>query len=614
MNNIKKSISQVFHNGLQSFSKFPAAMGSALAFALVTMVRIQIDWPQQEAYNFLFNCLHLAFAFGSIFGLAAVTFERVKYKTQKTFSIANIVVVIGVAAAFSLLYAFGKTNPDLDYARIVRVKDLAAARISVAMLISFLGFIVFASYPKEESSFSKALFMVHKAFFTALIYGGVIEGGASAVAGAIQGLLYNAMSYKVYMYIATVAGFVAYAIFVGYFPEFGKGEIDEKRETAQKQPRFIEVLFEYILVPIALALTVVLLLWSGKTIIASEEVNFVRLSGIATSYAFIGIWLHIMLSDKDQGLAGFYKKVYPFAALVIMGFEARALFVQLSKWGLKTTEYSFILMWIFVVVTLILLIIKGSRAHIPSVILLSILALIAVTPIIGYYSLPVTIQVGRLEKMLTEEGLLVNEKLTPAPGEIPKERRIAITDSVDFLIRRQDNALPDWFDKKLEDGQVFKEKLGFDKTWPEPDFEPGLSQGTYLSLPTGALDIGDYRWAINMMGSSKGSGPVTLDGQNGQYKVYWEVPQSNIPSLKIELNDKTIIQQNMNIYFDRIIEKYPPGESPDNVGSFEDMTLKLSSKEVDLLLMFEYVNISLYPEKDDISYWLDIRTIYMNEK
>ena len=78
MNNIKKSISQVFHNGLQSFSKFPAAMGSALAFALVTMVRIQIDWPQQEAYNFLFNCLHLAFAFGSIFGLAAVTFERVK--------------------------------------------------------------------------------------------------------------------------------------------------------------------------------------------------------------------------------------------------------------------------------------------------------------------------------------------------------------------------------------------------------------------------------------------------------------------------------------------------------------------------------------------------------
>ncbi len=67
MNVVMASISQVFKGSIKAFQTFPVTIGSALAFAVVKMIRIQLDWPQQEPYKFLFNSLHWAFCFGSHF-------------------------------------------------------------------------------------------------------------------------------------------------------------------------------------------------------------------------------------------------------------------------------------------------------------------------------------------------------------------------------------------------------------------------------------------------------------------------------------------------------------------------------------------------------------------
>lgn len=614
MNAFTKSMTQILEGAARSFRTFPAAMANALAFAIVTMVRIQMDWPQQEAYNFLFNCLHLSFALGAIFSLTAITAAKSRYNDAKSFGIANILGAAVVVVTFLLLYFFGGTDPSLETARVVRVTGIAAARVSAAMFISLLAFIVLASYPKDQSDFARSFFMTHKAFFIAIIYGGVMEAGGAGVAGAVQGLLYRGMSEKVYMYIATIAGFLAYAIFMGYFPDFRKGAVDEKREVAQKQPRFIEILFEYIMIPIALALTVVLLLWSGKTLVTGENVSFFRLSSIATSYAFVGIWLHIMVTHSESGLARFYRRTFPFAALVILGFEARALLIQLGKSGLKTAEYSFTLLWIVSVTAAVLLIIKKAKAHTPIVVLTCALAAFSVLPIVGYYALPVTAQVSRLEKLLTAENMLQDGKLVPAAAEPEKKVRESITDAVSYLAYAEDAKLPDWFDKRLSESDVFREKLGFEQTYPEPEEEPGGYTGTHLWLQPGAIDIGNYRWAVNIQGE-KAAEPITLEGERGTYAVSWTIqPRADVPTLKIELDNRVILEQNMNEYFDRITKKYPPGQSNQKEATFEDMSLELESPEIKVLLVFNSVDINVDPQRDEISYWTDLRMIYISEK
>ncbi|AHM58127.1 hypothetical protein EAL2_808p06240 (plasmid) [Peptoclostridium acidaminophilum DSM 3953] len=614
MSAFTKSISQIFEGAVKSVKTFPAAIASALAFAIVTMVRIQLDWPEQEAYNFLFNCLHLSFALGAIFSLTAITAAQSRYNDAKSFMIANLMGIVVVVATFLMLYFFGGTDPSVDASRYARVTVLAATRVSAAMLVSFLAFIVLAGYPKEQSDFSRSFFMTHKAFFIAMIYGGVIEAGGAGVAGAVQGLLYRDMSGKVYMYIATIAGFLAYAIFIGYFPDFRKGAVDEKREVAQKQPRFIEILFEYIMIPIAMALTVVLLLWSGKTIVTGEVVPFIRLSAIATSYAVIGTWLHIMVTHSEAGIAKFYRKIYPFTALVILAFEARSLLMQLGKSGLKTAEYSFILIWIIAVTAAILLIFRKAKAHKPIIVLACALAVFSVLPLVGYHALPVASQVSRLENILVSQNMLEGGKLIPAKSEPEKTVKEAITDAVVFLAYAPDAKLPVWFDKSLGQSDVFKERLGFEQTYPEPDYEPGGGYlGTHLSLPAEAIDISEYRWAVNMQGE-KETAAVTIQGEKGTYRIEWRVDsQTRIPTINIRLGERVIIEQNLNAYIDRITEKYPPGKSESRKATFEDMSYRLETPEVTVLLVFNNVDISVDPERDNIDYWFDLRMLFMNE-
>lgn len=617
MNTFIKSISQILKGSAKAFQTFPATIICAVLFSIVTIIRIHLEWQDQEAYNFLFNCLHWSFALGAIFSLAAITATKSRLNNTKSFLVSNMLGAAVVIITFLSLYFWGGTELTEKGSRIVSVNFISASRVSTAMLVSLITFIVLAGYPKEQSDFSRSFFMTHKAFFIALLYGIVIMSGASGVAGAVRALLYRAMSEKVYMYIATLSGFLAFTIFVGYFPDFSKGVTDERREIAQKQPRFIEVLFEYIMIPIMIAMTAVLILWAGKTVLGGMEASFIRLSSIATAYAFYGIWLHIMVTRYQTGLAKFYRKIYPIASLLILAFEIWAIAIQLQRFGLMTAEYIFIVTCIITFSSTVLLLIIKEKSHIMIAALVSIMAIITVLPSVGIQDMPISSQINRLENLLMSQGMFDDNKIIPAKAEPEKTVREQITSSVEFIASTDTNKIPLWFDKELLSDQIFKEKMGFEKTRPAPDeiFEPGPYMGTNLYLSPGAVDISGYQWAVQFQeGFKPGADYVALDGNKGKYKIYWTInAPNNVPNLKILFNDRTIIENDMNDYLDRISEKYPPGKSVQQEAGFEDMSLKLETPEITTLLVFRNVDINLDPSRDEINYWIYLDSIYIKE-
>jgi hypothetical protein len=497
------------------------------------------------------------------------------------------------------------------------VSDLAAARVSAAIFVSMIAFIVIAGYPKEQSDFSRSFFMTHKAFFIAILYGIVIMSGTSGVAGAVRTLLYRRLSSKVFMYIGTIAGFLAFTIFLGYFPDFRKGNTDEHREVAQKHPRFVEVLFEYIMIPIMLALTIVLMAWAGKTVMTGMGSSFVRLSSIASSFAFGGIWLHIMVTHYKTGLASFYRKVYPLAALIILAFEAWALVTQLQKSGLKITEYIFIMIWVVAFGSALLLIFLKERAHFAIAALTCVIAVISVMPFVGYRPMTVSAQVSRLEKLLSRQGMLSGEKISPAASEPDRNARESITDAVSYLANVQDAKLPPWFDRNLRESDVFMSKFGFAQTWPEPEsiYQPGENMGTAIHLSAQSIDISGYRWALNFdEGYGKGVNSVVLKGDKGSYDIYWNINlPGGIPSLKILLDGRVILEQNLNSYVDRITGKYPPGKTNSSEATLDDMSIVLETQEVKVMLVFRNIEISIDPQQDNINYWFSLESLYMKE-
>ena len=140
-----------------------------------------------------------------------------------------------------------------------------------------------------------------------------------------------------------------------------------------------------------------------------------------------------MVTHHEAKLAKWYRRCYPIAALIILAFEAWALFVQLSRWGLKVTEYSFIMIWIIAVVSALLLLIFRAKSHPAIAGLFCAVAVFSVLPMVGYHALPVTSQVNRLESLLLSQGILIGDTLIPAATVPELSVRESITDAVNFL-------------------------------------------------------------------------------------------------------------------------------------------------------------------------------------
>lgn len=632
MNFMSRSIGLIFKGAIKAFTAFPLAIACALAFSVVTGIRIQLEWADQEAWNLLFNSLHWTFAIGAIFSLMAITAAQTRLKNPREFWGAQIISVLVMGLSFALLFWTGRYLPADDYSRYARLSTLSITRSTAVLVVSLILFILLAGWPRKISDFSRSLFMTLKAFFIALIYGGVIMAGSSGVAGAFQALLYRDMSYKVYQYLGTIVGFLAFTIFAGFFPDFRKAydaahlpadtepELDERRETAQRQPRFIEVLFGYIMIPILLALTAVFLAWSGRSVIEGMGQSFIQLASIATSYAIFGTTLHMLVTRHETGLARFYRRIYPLAALLILGFEAWALIAQIRLEGIKLTEYAFGLLWLFTVTSVVLLLIKKERAHQTIAVIACGLILFSILPGLGYHALPVTAQSARLENLLRQEGLLTDNQITKAAVEPNVKVREQITDAVVFLAGQENAKLPVWFEKDLAHGDVFEARLGFAQTWPTPEYIPGVATGylsTNLSLPTGAYPIESYQWVIHPSEDygTKATTESVVNGQKGLYRFYWtsNLPDG-VPNLKITREDTVLVDQSLNDYLDQIQAKYPPSNNPLQKGTFEDLSYTIDTPDLTILIVFGNIDITLDTNQDRISYWLNLRALYFLEK
>lgn len=630
MNEFTKSIKKVFAGSMKSFKDFPLTILSAFGFLLVMLVKIQMDWEVQETYDFLLNCLQWSFALSSVFSLMVITLAHSRFNTKKAFILANILGVISIIVTFIILYFSPAINLSFTRSSHQVISAIGITRLIVIMLVSYLVFIVLTarSFDRLESdkkdltilnlNFSRALFMNHKALFTALIYGLVIVAGSSGVAGAIQGLLYQDMSSKVYMYIGAITSFIVFTIFVGYFPDLRQEANDEQRQEAETQPRFVEILFGYIMVPIMIALTVVLLLWTSRVIITRVDVPFEMLASIAAAYTVIGIWLHMMVSEHNTQLTRFYRKFYPIPASIILIFEASVIIKQLGQSGLKLSEYWFIMVWIVAFGGAVLIFSLKERSYILIVGIICSLAIVSILPYMGYNDLPVIAQTNRLERLLTKANMLEDGSLVPAKDEPDYETREKITDSVNYLIYDSDAKLPSWLDDSIINDYTFKDMFGFEKTWPKSDYQeqPTEHKSISLYLPLVSIDISDYNLAVSMgQGFEKEQDIIGLEGQLGRYKIDWNYYyDGKAPTIEIILNDETIIQEDLAEYIEHIKFKYPYENMQYKAADYEDMSLVLESEELKVLLVFRSLDFNLGTKSNGANYMINLETIYIIEK
>jgi hypothetical protein len=593
MESFTKSVTGVLGGALRAVKTFPVTVGCAAAFTVIVLIRIQYSWSSEALYDYIFTCAQWSLALGALLGMTAVAVSQVYMRAKSSNAALNVFAAASVVVTFTALYFGGETQVN-------GISQISALRVSAAMFVSLVAFVVIIGHPSDETDFTSSLFMVHKSFFIALLYGLVALGGASGVAGAVQGLIYSGMSYKVYQYIITLSALLAFLLFVGYFPILREGTDPERREKAQHEPRFIEILLSYILAPIMLALTVVLLIWAVMNLFGVTKSSFEQLSAITAAYTLGGLWLHAITSRDDNASVKLYRAVYPVAALVILAFEAWAVATQLLKHGLQTTEYLFILIWLLAVAGNIIILVKRGikrpSAHSSIAVVACALAIIAVLPFIGSIDLPIAAQTTRLKALLQSQNMLEGDVIIPASTEPDKETRAAITDAVQFLTY-SGGKLPAWLDKDYSQSDVFSKKFGFDMLWLNNDGVPtdnGQSHEVYLSPSESAVDISGYSFAIGLSDTAKSQSGITFTATHGTYTVNWNTDDvSGIPTLLIKLDGKTVLEQNFDSYVSGLLDKYPLGTGSVEVPRTE-MVVTIKGENLTALITFSSISITEY--------------------
>ena len=611
MDSLKVSISKVFQGSIKSFSRFPGSIISAIVICIVAIIKINMDWETQKAYSLLFDSIQLSFVLGAVLSMAAVAYEELETTSKKTTSLfANTAGIIGGLISFILLYFF---SGRLSQEGIMYLSTIASFRVGVAIFASSVAFVYIVSNAKTVDSFSDSFFITHKAFAISAIYGLVIMIGVSGVLGAFQALVYRQLGFRVYQYLAVAVGFLTYTVFLGYFPSFRSIAKTPKMKIAEEQPRFIFVLFGYILVPIIIALTLVLLIWSARVLLTGPDVSFNQLSSIASSYVIIGIWLHIMVAKHHTPLTNFYKIAYPFTGILVLAFEAWALIGQVNEFGLKTTEYSFIMIWIFALISLVLLIFLRDKAYRKIAIAAIVISIISALPFVGYQDITFNSQVSRLEKILNEEGLLQNNSIVKTKADIESLKRGKITDAVDFISYSEKTNTPIWFKENLNEDRVFKDTFGFDKTYGVYPQETEYASA-YFVLKTELIDISDYPLALNINTNEKMNISNVFQGRDGKYEIVLVTKTNGIPKITVKLDDSIIIEKSLEEYLYNLQVKYPLDGNTNNELPFEDMSLLVEDENLSILLVFDNIDISSDKLHDTIDYYLNIHGLYLKYK
>ncbi len=605
-----KAVIHVLSGALHAFSRYPAAMFSALFLAIISSVRIQGNF--QPAADKLFDSMQLAALFSGFFGLLIAAFA-VRRKGQSLFFwLMNLsVIFVGTAVFFIIWMRPG----DIPVATVTRVVAASA--------VSLIAFILLTSYTSKHLLYHESLFLAIKSAMIAALYALVIMLGFFFISFAVESLIYENLSSDVYAHIAVWSAFFWFAFFLGYFPSFGPDQNENEVASAKKIPHFIEVLLIYVLIPLMTLLTIVLLIWVIQILLAGSWPSFAQLSVIFSIYTLSGIWLALTITSIDKAFSSWFRKLFPVAALVFLGFVTYALILQIQTGGFKTGEY-FVAMLIFFAAFSSLVILILSAQHQRLIGYLSVLLIILIVlPYAGFIDFPAAMQASRLKSQLEDNSMLHDNRIVAATDAISQDQRQIMTDAASYLLQNDEARKPAWFDDSIQSMQHFESVFGFEATYPEPDWGPGdgpRRRSVYLSLPEGTLPVNQYDHVLFLHGRMHvvSEEPIMFEGLQGSYTLSFSgtqdrEPYLSDPAISLTLNGQTVMDQSLLDYFSQLAGQYRSEESWMQADpALDDMILTLESDEISLLLVFSMIEI-YYEEAGLDQFTFAINSIFWTE-
>ena len=414
-----------FNSIKNTFKRFPFTIISAI-LATIFLILSTFD-EYAEAYNDKMLSFGLVFVFG-IFLYAFIKlfneglrnyYDLKNLKNNNLFKILSYVITLPILyGIYELVYQENKVLAFYDN-NFIYFTLIAALVVGTSFVGKF-------NYHKD---FVVYVAKILRAFIISNIYSFIVFVGISGIIFALNSLFKFNFESTVYLRVA-IFSFILFNV-VTFFSDFPKVR---DSFTDYKYPKAFRILLVYIITPIVIIYTAILLAYFVKILVLWQIPNNLIVNLVIWFASFSIVYLFFLSRVDSITFINKFKIVFPFTLFPLLGMMFFAIYLRIKEYGMTENRYIVIAVGLWIFLSLIYYIFYRENSNISIPIFLSVIILITGIGPASATSLSIRSQNTRFEKLLRDNKMIAGEEIKPNIN-IESDAKSQIVDIVSYMVR-----------------------------------------------------------------------------------------------------------------------------------------------------------------------------------
>lgn len=414
-----------FNSIKNTFKRFPFTIISAI-LATIFLILSTFD-EYAEAYNKKMLSFGLVFVFG-IFLYAFIKlfneglrnyYDLKNLKNNNLFKILSYVITLPILyGVYELVYHENKVLEFYDN-NFIYFTLIAALVVGTSFVGKF-------NYHKD---FVVYVAKILRAFIISNIYSFIVFVGISGIIFALNSLFKFNFGSSVYLRVA-IFSFILFNV-VTFFSDFPKVR---DSFTDYKYPKAFRILLVYIITPIVIIYTAILLAYFVKILVLWQIPNNLIVNLVIWFASFSIVYLFFLSRVDSITFINKFKIVFPFTLFPLLGMMFFAIYLRIKEYGMTENRYIVIAVGLWIFLSLIYYIFYRENSNISIPIFLSVIILITGIGPASATSLSIRSQNARFEKLLRDNKMIAGEEIKPNIN-IESDAKSQIVDIVSYMVR-----------------------------------------------------------------------------------------------------------------------------------------------------------------------------------
>lgn len=414
-----------FNSIKNTFKRFPFTIISAI-LATIFLILSTFD-EYAEAYNNKMMSFGLVFVFG-IFLYAFIKlfneglrnyYDLKNLKNNNLFKILSYVITLPILyGVYELVYHENKVMAFYDN-NFIYFSLIAALVVGSSFVGKF-------NYHKD---FVAYVAKILRAFIISNIYSFIVFIGISGIIFALNSLFKFNFGSSVYLRVA-IFSFILFNV-VTFFSDFPKVR---DSFTDYKYPKAFRILLVYIITPIVIIYTAILLAYFVKILVLWQIPNNLIVNLVIWFASFSIVYLFFLSRVETVTFINKFKIVFPFTLFPLLGMMFFAIYLRIKEYGMTENRYIVIAVGLWIFLSLIYYIFYRENSNISIPIFLSVIILISGIGPASATSLSIRSQNARFEKLLRDNKMIAGEEIKPNIN-IESDAKSQIVDIVSYMVR-----------------------------------------------------------------------------------------------------------------------------------------------------------------------------------